>query len=191
MNIAIIGGGIGGLTTALALKRAGIPFVLYEAASEIREVGAGIIMANNALQVFRHLGIHEAIYEKGNLIDKITITKGDFSTLSGIGLNGFEKQYGLQNHAIHRADLHAIIAGAVGHEHIELGKRLQQIQKGDKGYTLRFEDGGTAQHEFVIGADGIRSQVRQQLFGTEGVPGYKTALLARCDGFYITTAIPA
>lgn len=164
MTVAIIGGGIGGLTTALALKRAGIPFLLYEAAPEIKSVGAGIIMANNALQVFRHLGIHEEIYRKGNLIDKITIAKADFSTLASISLTDFETQYGLQNHAIHRADLHTIIADAVGREHIQLNKRLLQIEQAGSIYKLTFEDGTSDHFEYVIGADGIKSQVRQQLF---------------------------
>lgn len=164
MAIAIIGGGIGGLTTALALKQAGISFTLYEAAPEIKSVGAGIIMASNALQVFRHFGIHEAICRKGNRIDAMHITRADFSTLSRIALSVFETRYGLQNHAIHRADLHRLIADAVGDEHITLNKRLHRITKIENEYQLDFEDGSTCYAPYVIGADGIRSQVRQQLF---------------------------
>lgn len=164
MSIAIIGGGIGGLTTALALKKANIPFTLYEATPEIKPVGAGIVMASNALQVFRCLGIHEEIYKKGNRIDAMTISKADFSPLSKISLASFKKKYGLQNHAIHRSDLHNILADAVGHEHIVLGKRLKTIEKEERRYKLTFECGTTIDSKHVIGADGIRSQVRQQLF---------------------------
>lgn len=160
MSIAIIGGGIGGLTTALALKKAGISFTLYEATPEIKPVGAGIVMANNALQVFRNLGIHEEIYKKGNRIDAMTISKADFSPLSKISLASFENKYGLQNHAIHRSDLHHILADAVGHENIVLGKRLKTIEKTQTEYKLRFECGTTINPQYVIGADGIRSQVR-------------------------------
>ncbi len=164
MKVTIIGGGIGGLTTALALKRAGIPFVLYEAAAEIKSVGAGIIMANNALQVFRELGIHEEIYRLGNKIDTMHITKADLSPLSSIGLQRFEKFYGLQNHAIHRSDLYQILVTAVGAEHIRINKRLERIEKEEDGYRLAFADGSIIRSEYVIGADGIKSQVRQQLF---------------------------
>ena len=164
MKVAIIGGGIAGLTTALALKKSNVPFTLYEAASHIKEVGAGIIIANNALQVFRHLGIHQQIYKKGHQVNALNITKADFSTLSSITLTGFEQKYGLQNHAIHRADLYEIIATAVGKEHIEINKRLTYIKRSGEGYQLFFEDGTSVQSNHIIGADGIRSQVRQQLF---------------------------
>ncbi len=164
MSVAIIGGGIGGLTTALALKKANIPFKLYEAAPEIKAVGAGIIMANNALQVLCRLGVHQEIYKKGCRVDVITIAKSDFSALSKVNLSGFEKKYGLQNHAIHRADLHEILADAVGHGNMEMNRRLDGIQKSDGGYTLSFEDGSVVLADYVIGADGIKSQVRQQLF---------------------------
>lgn len=164
MNVTIIGGGIGGLTTALVLKRAGIPFVLYEAAPAIKSVGAGIIIANNALQVFRELGIHEEIYRQGNLVDKMIITKADFAPLSEISLQRFEALYGLQNHAIHRSDLYDILARAVGPEHIRINKRLDRIEHEGDVYRLAFADGSVIRSEYVIGADGIKSQVRQQLF---------------------------
>lgn len=164
MKIAIIGGGIGGLTTALALKKAGVNFKLYEAAPEIKAVGAGIIMANNALQVFRKLGIHEKIYAKGNRIDAMDITKGNFSPLSSVRLDVFVEKYGLQNHAIHRADLHTILVEAVGEEHIEINRRLTDIQKKENGYQLSFEEGTEETADFIIGADGIRSVVRQKLY---------------------------
>lgn len=164
MEVAIIGGGIGGLTTALALKQANIRFKVYEAAPEIKAVGAGIIMANNAMQAFRNLGIHQEIYQKGNLINAMTIARPDFSPLSRISLIPFEEKYQVQNHAIHRADLHGILSNAIGHQHIETNKRLQHIKKEDKAYVLTFEDGTNVQAGYIIGADGIRSQVRQQLF---------------------------
>lgn len=167
MKIAIIGGGIGGLTTALVLKRAGIPFKLYEAAAVIKEVGTGIIMANNAMQIFRKLGIDQQVSEKGNLINSMSIVKADFSPLSIVSLKGFEKKYGVQNHAIHRADLHHILSEAVGSEHIEINKRLQEVKFIENHYSLNFEDGSKSTCEYLIGADGIRSQVRQQLFSVQ------------------------
>lgn len=164
MDITIIGAGIGGLSTALALKRANIPFKVYESAAELKAVGAGIIIANNAMQVYRHLGIHHQIMEPGNRISAITLTKADFKTLSNQSLEPFEKHYGLSNIAIHRADLHQVLIREVGLENIVLNKRLLNIEKLTQGYTLQFEDGTRVDTDYVIGADGIKSKVRQELF---------------------------
>lgn len=164
MHVAIIGGGIGGLTTALSLQQAGIETTVYEAAPEIKPVGAGIVIATNALQVFRRLGIDQEVCKKGNRIDAMTITKADFSDLSRIPITDFVETFGLQNHAIHRADLHKILVDALGQERVLLNKRLEQIGSSGNGYALQFEDGSLLEADYVIGADGIRSIVRQQLF---------------------------
>jgi 2-polyprenyl-6-methoxyphenol hydroxylase-like FAD-dependent oxidoreductase len=164
MEVAIIGGGIGGLTTALALRRLNIPFRLYEAAPELKAVGAGIVIANNAMQVFRSLGIAGQIAVQGNRLQAMSITRSNFSLLSRTDLGIFEQQYGLQNHAIHRASLHQILADAAGHEHIVLGKRFSSIKPAGNAYLLGFEDGSEVLAPYVIGADGIRSRVREQFF---------------------------
>ncbi|WP_350340057.1 FAD-dependent monooxygenase [Paraflavitalea speifideaquila] len=91
MKVAIIGGGIGGLTTALAFKQANIPFKVYESAPELKPVGAGIIIANNAMQVFRYFGIAEAIAANGNRISTMNITKPGLEILSSGNLGHFEK----------------------------------------------------------------------------------------------------
>ncbi|KYP13643.1 FAD-dependent monooxygenase [Flavihumibacter sp. CACIAM 22H1] len=164
MQVAIIGAGIGGLTTALALQKAGIEVIVYEAAPAIKSVGAGIILAINALQVMRQLGLYEQIAQQGNRMDTMTIAKADFSPLTIVPLTRFSKQFGLQNYAIHRADLHALLAGAIGYEHICLNKRLKAIGRSGHGYALQFEDDSLVEAPFVIAADGIHSTIRQQLF---------------------------
>ncbi|WP_410880638.1 FAD-dependent monooxygenase [Myroides sp. DW712] len=166
MQVAIVGAGIGGLTLAIALKKAGISFVVYEAAAEIKPVGAGIALANNAMQVYRHLGVAEQLNHKGTRISTVRLTDMDLRVLDQTSLLSFEEYYQLANIAIHRSDLHRVLLDAVGEECVELNKRLQYITHRPKGgYTLKFTDQTTMQHEFVIGADGLRSQVRQLLFG--------------------------
>ena len=165
MNIAIIGGGIGGLTMALALKKADLPFKVFEAADEIKAVGAGIGLGSNAMQVFRHLGIHNNVAAAGRRIAVMSIMNEKFRTLSRMDLSRFEKQYGLSNYAIHRADLHQVLAEAVGHEHIALNKRVKDVKKTSTGFNLLFEDGATNEVTHIIGADGIKSKVRETFFG--------------------------
>lgn len=164
MGIAIIGAGIGGLTTALALKKAGISFKVYESADELKPVGAGIILAMNAMQVYSDLGLADKIARNGNRISAINLTKPNFDKLSSNDLSFFEKQFNVSTTAIHRADLHKVLAEEVGQEHIVLGKRLQHIIPTENNHRLEFEDGTSAEAQYLIGADGIRSVVRTQLF---------------------------
>ncbi|TPD71175.1 FAD-dependent monooxygenase [Flavobacterium microcysteis] len=164
MEIAIIGAGIGGLTTALALKKAGISFKVYESADELKPVGAGIILAMNAMQVYSDLGMADKVAKNGNRISAIHLTKPNFDKLSSNDLSFFEKQFNVSTTAIHRADLHKVLAEEVGLEHIVLGKRVQQIIPIENNPRLEFEDGTFVDVPYLIGADGIRSVVRTQLF---------------------------
>ncbi|MGG5507993.1 MULTISPECIES: FAD-dependent monooxygenase [unclassified Myroides] len=166
MKVAIIGAGIGGLTLALALKKAKIPFIVYEATPEIKPVGAGIAIANNAMQVYRHLGIVDQLHKRGTRISTVLLTDMALQILDQTSLRFFEEKYQLANIAIHRSALHQVLLEAVGQEHIKLNKRLQGGNKENGSYTLCFTDQTTAVHEFVIGVDGLRSQVRHLFFGT-------------------------
>lgn len=168
MKIAIIGGGIAGLTAAIVLQNQGIEPVIYESADSIKHVGAGILLASNAMQVFKKLGIHEKIEDAGMKISNVKITDPQLISLSETRLDRFEDKYGVYNVAIHRADLLNILTKQVGFQNIHLSKRLNKIEKTD-GFKLIFEDGTTVDTEAIIGADGIKSAVRDQLFGTGNI----------------------
>lgn len=166
MKVAIIGAGIAGLTMAIALKRANIPFVIYEATKEIKPVGAGIAIANNAMQVYRYLGVADQLNERGVRISTVKLTDFKLNLLNSTDLTPYEQQYKLANIAIHRSELHQVLLNAIDRENVVLGKRIQNIEKRADGlYELTFTDNSKATHEYVIGADGIRSQVRQFVFG--------------------------
>lgn len=162
-RIYIIGAGIGGLTTALSLKQLGFEVQVVESAPAIKPVGAGIVMANNAMQVYKELGLRPKIEAAGYRVSYMRITDAEFNELSTIDLAAFEQRYRVCNIAIHRADLQGILADELGFDQITLGKRLVQVEKGD-GYRLHFEDGTEEKAPVLIGADGIHSVVRKQLF---------------------------
>jgi len=161
--IAIIGAGIGGLTAALAFKRKGLNVIVYESAAEIKPVGAGIGIANNAMQIFKKLGIHEKIENAGVKVSAMNITDHKLQSLSLIDLKEFEVKYGVCNISIHRAVLQNILAEEIGFENIKLSKRLLKIEQ-NGGVKLFFEDGSIETADVVIAADGIKSLVRNQLF---------------------------
>lgn len=164
-NIAIIGAGIAGLTFALALKKLHIPFTIYESAESFKIIGAGIAIANNAMQVFRILGIDNLVASKGHSISHMRIVDNQFRTLSNMPLKKFEDLYNLKNIAILRSDLHQILVEAVGIENIVLNKRLKNIFERGNGFVLEFEDETVIESKFIIGADGLKSKVRNTLFG--------------------------
>lgn len=167
-NISIIGAGIGGLTLALFLKQKGCNVHLYESAEAIKPVGAGIVMANNAMQIYKHLGIHKKIEAAGNRISKMYITNGKYQELSAFELIDFEQKYGVSNIAIHRADLQHILADAFGYENIHLSKRLSNITQ-NNDIKLMFTDGTIETCDYLIGADGLRSTVRTLTFGNSAL----------------------
>lgn len=162
-QIAIIGAGIGGLTSALAFKQKGFNVTLYESAAEIKPVGAGIGIANNAMQIFKKLNIHEKIENAGVKVSYMNITDHQLQSLSIIDLNEFEVKYGVCNISIHRAVLQNILAEEIGFENIKLSKRLLKIEQ-NENVKLIFEDGSIETADVVIAADGIKSVVRNQLF---------------------------
>lgn len=165
MEVAIIGAGIGGLATALALKSAQIPFRIYEGAPALEPVGAGIMIANNAMQAFRGWGIADEAGALGNRISVMNLTRPDLIPITSSDLGWFEERSGLYNVAIHRADLHRILVNAVGADRIILNKRLKAVSGTKDAYELFFEDGTVAGAAYLIGADGLRSRVRSALFG--------------------------
>jgi len=164
MKIDIIGGGIGGLTTAIELIQKGFDVKVYEQAATIKEVGAGIVLANNAMQVYKKLGLKSKLEAAGNLISKAQIVDANLKVISGLPLSTFEEKFGVKNVAIHRAVLQKILTDELPEGTIVLDRKLSAITPNETGYTLQFENGTTVESEVLIGADGINSQVRKNIF---------------------------
>jgi salicylate hydroxylase len=169
LRIAVIGGGIGGLTAAVSLRQAGFEVDLYEQAPELTEVGGGINMAPNATRVLRRLGLAEGLDREG-MRPRSTHQRRwqDGRTLQRAPLNpGCEELYGAPHMTIHRADLLAVIASAFPVDHVYLGHRL--VGLADKGDSTEawFDNGAHITVDVLVGADGIHSTVRAALFGAE------------------------
>lgn len=164
MKITIIGAGIGGLTTGIALRQKGFQVEIFESFSTIKRLGAGIVLANNAMKVFKRLGLSEEIYQASNHIAKLKLVDENLKTLTQIQLQSFEKKLGVHYSAIHRGNLQNILLKHFPTEHLHLGKRLKHLIEFDQEIQLHFEDGSSHKTNILIGADGIHSVVRKHFF---------------------------
>lgn len=169
MTIDIIGAGIGGLTTAIALQQNGMKTRVFEQSREIKPVGAGIILANNAMQVYEKLGLREEIEKNGNAISSMNITDAQLKTISQVDLRYFEEKHGVQNIAIHRGKLQQVLMNQFGADGVILDRKLIALHKGDSGYISEFENGSSVTSEILVGADGLHSKVRSSLFPERSV----------------------
>ena len=185
LDIGIAGGGIGGLAAAIALQRSGYRVTVYEQAPHWMRVGADVNLTPNvvrALDGFKR-PLSERIRRDGAQptfrISRDWDTSLETSRL-GMG-NVAQEQYGAPQVTIHRADLLAALAAEVPDDTMRFGKRLRTLAQSGTGVTLTFEDGDSARHDLVVGADGIHSRVRAALFGEEsprftGVVSYRSVV---------------
>lgn len=161
--ILVIGAGIGGLTTAVALQKQGFPVEVYEKVPELKGLGAGLILATNAMKALKSMGIHEEIQSIANELDHFYIKDQTGKVLSG-GLNAeqLKKRYGHASHSIHRADLHEKLISMLKPGSLFTGKACRRVGQTEEGAWAEFEDGSRAEGIALIAADGIHSPVRQQ-----------------------------
>jgi salicylate hydroxylase len=169
LNIAVIGGGIGGLTAALSLRRQGFAVEVYEQAPQLTQIGGGINMGPNACRVLYGLGLGPGLDRDGvRPLSHHQRRWDDGRTLSHTRVNPrVEELYGAPHLTIHRADLLAVIASGFPAEHIHLGQRLVGIEERGGRVEARFDNGARIAADVVVGADGIHSAVRSNLFGAE------------------------
>jgi salicylate hydroxylase len=164
MHIAIIGAGISGLTTAVALGRAGLTSRVYEQAPELTEVGAGLQLAPNAVRQLRRLGLGDVLDEVAVRPAAIEMRRWDDGELiMSTSLAGCEQRYGAPYLTVHRADLHRCLGDALPSGTLRLDSRLTGLAEWPDRVELMFADGFVTEPEVVVGADGIHSVTRERL----------------------------
>ena len=167
-RVAIIGGGIGGLTAANALSRAGIEVAVYEAAAELREIGAGVALHPNAMKVLRAIGVEDGVRAVAGRSQWQVLR--NWKTGRVIGKTSRRQQaasFGIEGATVHRADLLDVLAGALPAGMVTLGKRCTQVRTDGDAAAARFADGSEIEADVIVGADGIHSAVRAGLFGPD------------------------
>ncbi|MCC8952932.1 alpha/beta hydrolase fold domain-containing protein [Bradyrhizobium sp. Pear77] len=169
MRVLIVGGGIGGLTTAIALRHQGIDVLVLEQAGALSEIGAGIQIAANAAIVLRELGLEAAIRSVGvkpQSYDYRDLRTGKMLYQAPLG-DEAARRYGAPMYNIHRADLVQILSDAVPPEARRLDARCVAVSQDADGVEVKLANGETVRGDVLIGCDGIHSVVREHLRGRE------------------------
>jgi salicylate hydroxylase len=171
-KIAVIGAGIGGLAAALALLRRDLDVDVYEQAPQLGEVGAGIQISSNGSRVLYALGLEQALDAVAVLPSRRQIrhwSTGETWDWLELGATT-AKRYGTPHLMLHRADLHGVLANAVHRlkpDAVHLAKRCVGIAQSKEHVEVVFADGASASADYLVGADGIHSKVREHLFGPD------------------------
>src|SRR5882757_70511 len=165
MRVIVAGGGIGGLTTAIALRHQGIDALVLEQSAVLTEIGAGIQIAANAAIVLRQLGLERAIRSVGvkpQSYDYRDLRTGKMLYQAPLG-DEAAGRYGAPMYNIHRADLIQILADAVPAEAKRYDARVIDVSQDADGVEVKLQDGTTVCGDALIGCDGIHSVVRRHL----------------------------
>src|SRR3981189_2440563 len=167
MRILVAGGGIGGLTTAIALRHHGIEAVVLEQAEVMAEIGAGIQIASNAAIVLREVGLESAIRAVGvkpQSYDYRDLRTGRMLYKAPLG-DEAAGRYGAPMYNIHRADLVQILFDAVPPEAKKLSAGCVAVSQDKDGVEVTLQTGEKVHGDVLVGCDGIHSLVRKHLRG--------------------------
>ena len=171
-HILVVGAGIGGLTAALALLRRGFDVDVYEQAAELKEVGAGVQISPNGNRVLHELGVLDELRKTAVETQSKEIrlwNTGQTWKLFDLGTISVER-YGMPYLTVYRPDLHAALADGVRKikpDAIHLNAKCAGFEQRGARVTIRLQDGRSVEGDALVGADGVHSGIREQLFGTD------------------------
>lgn len=168
MEIVIIGAGMGGLTTGIALKKFGHKVTIYEQTQKILPVGAAISLWSNGVKCLNYLGLSAQIAKLGGQMNDLAYVDGlTGETMTQFSLQPLIQEVGQRPYPVSRADLQNMLMDEFGREDIHLGKRMVALEQQAGKVKLQFEDGDEVETELLIGADGTHSITRAYVLGEQ------------------------
>lgn len=162
-DTVIIGAGIGGLSAAIALQQLGGRVRIFERAPVLKEMGAGIVLAANAMKALEKLGVAEQVRQASAPVKKAEIRTWDGRLIMEMPVHKQAEKYGTYSYLIFRPELQRILFGKLAPGTVLLDKKFSHFQQTDSNINIVFEDGFSVEAEFLIGADGVHSQVRKSM----------------------------
>jgi FAD-dependent urate hydroxylase len=166
LRILVVGAGIAGLGAARALRQRGFAADIVERDPAWAHTGAGIYLPGNAVRALRALGLESAVAERGSLISHQRLCDHRGRLLADIDLAALWGDVG-PCLALHRADLHAVLASHRDPVPVRMGVSLHGLGRQDETVTVEFDDGSAGRYDLVLGADGVHSQVRRLVVGAD------------------------
>ena len=175
LQVAIVGGGIGGLTAALALRARGLHATVFEQAGELREIGAGVSIFPNATLLLQRIGLVDGIRKIGSPIAGLLLRT---SAGEPIDISARPSPGAQQGYNVHRAEFQKLLADAQPEGTLHLGHRLSAARETNDRVQLTFANGATDEADLVIGADGIHSVLQREIGlkahpSSEGIMAYR------------------
>lgn len=182
MRVLIVGGGIGGLCTALACDKAGVDWLIVEQAQSFTAVGAGIGLGASAMKVLTHLGVDDRVRDMGVFDDQqlyLDLATGERIAQRQLLGDRAAARFGDGHYSVFRPDLIDALATRLPADRVRLAARLVAIDETADAVTAVLEDGERLSGDVLVGADGLKSRVRIHLFGEQepkftGVQGWRT-----------------
>ncbi len=165
LKAIIIGAGMAGLATGIALRQAGYEVEIYEKTRKLRPAGAGISLWSNGIKVLNKLGLGKEVAAIGGQMNRMEYRNLQGEVLNDVNLIPLMEQVGQRPYPVSRTDLQEMMLKAFGEADVQMGMRCVEVKQDADSATAIFEDGTTATGDVVIGADGIHSVVRSYLAG--------------------------
>src|SRR6186713_630223 len=165
LKVVVVGAGMGGLTTALALLQAGYTVEVYDRVPKLAPAGAGVSLWSNGVKVLNRLGLGNQLARIGGSMDRISYRASDGQVLTDFSLEPLVERVGQRPYPVARTDLQQLLLEAVGLEHVTLEANCLHVEQDHQSATAVFEDGRRATGDLVVAADGTHSVLRQGVLG--------------------------
>lgn len=168
MNVVIIGAGMGGLTTGIALKKFGHQVRIFEQTEKILPVGAAISLWSNGVKCLNYLGLTDKIAKLGGQMDDLAYVDGlTGDVMTQFSLLPLIEEVGQRPYPVARADLQNMLMDEFGRDQIYLGKKMVSLEDKTDYVEVHFADGSSTQADLLIGADGTHSMTRAYVLGQQ------------------------